>query len=419
MALPFLKKSDSKSDGEEHYLALDIGTEFVKAVIFTVDFQKFLINVKGFGRTRQHSNAMQGAMIINLENVISACDRAIGEALHEAESFLNKDKNPEEPEQQVPLPTKAIMGIAGELVQGITIMADYTREEPDAKIDEDEMDEVIGHVKQQAFADAVVDISEDIGVSPDALQELNSKINSTYIDGTKVDNPLGFTGKEVTYRVFSTFAPSLHVNSLKEIAANLGLEILSIEVQPYAVSRAIKGSRGKNFGAIVLDIGGGTTDVAVVDKGGIVGTKMFAYGGRVFSKRIAHDLKMELHDAENLKIEYTDGKLSKKMEESVKKALAKDVPIWAEGVELALADLDDLEFYPTQISICGGGSALPEIREAMMAHPWLQVLPFMKFPKASLLFPNQLEDINDETGGIIDPADVTPLALARMILELI
>ncbi|KXK09745.1 MAG: Cell division protein FtsA [candidate division WS6 bacterium OLB21] len=311
------------------------------------------------------------------------------------------------------------MGIAGELVQGITIMADYTREDPDSKIDETEMAEVIAHVKQQAFADAATDIAEDIGIPVAALQELNSKINATYIDGVKVDNPLGFTGSEVTYRVFSTFAPSLHVNSLKEIAASLGLEVLSIEVQPYAIARAIKGARSKEFSAVIIDVGGGTTDVAVVDQGGIVGTKMFAFGGRVFSRRIQKDLDLELHDAEQMKIEYADGKLTKDKEIQIRKALKKDINIWAEGVELSLEELDDLDKYPTQFYLCGGGSALPEVRQVLLEHPWLQVLPFRKYPKTSMLFPNQLVDIEDQTGRIIDPSDVTPLALARMILELV
>ncbi len=425
MKLPFLKQKTKAQSQDEVYLALDIGTEFVKALIFNVDFTSQQINVRGYARTRQHSSSMQGAMIVNIESVVKTCDRAIGEALHHSDETLKKkhkfdtDAETDEAQFHTPIPTKAIVGIAGELVQGITIMAEYTREDPKSKIDENEMGEVIQHVKQQAFADAVIDIAEDLGVPADALQEISTKVNSTYIDGVKVDNPIGFTGKDVTYRVFSTFAPSMHINSLREIAASLGLEILSIEVEPYAISRAMKGGRDKNFAAIILDIGGGTTDVAVVDKGGIVGTRMFAFGGRVFTKRISKDLELELNTAEQRKLDYADGKLGNKEQEEVKKALAKDIPVWCEGVELALSELDDLENYPTQIYICGGGSGLNDLREAMIEYPWLHTLPFLKYPKTSLLFPNQLMDVNDETKSVINPADVAPLALARMIFDLV
>lgn len=423
MKLPLISKknNDSKSvkaSDDEVLLALDIGTEFVKAILFNVDQTSSSINIIGYGRSRQHSNAMQGAMIINLQNVINSCDRAIGAALHHADK-LYAQKNKKEAVQHTPLPNKALIGIAGELVQGVSIVADYEREEPDLKIDKEETYEVVSKIKEQAFGDAVIDIAEEVGIKSDKLLEISSKIDATYIDGLKVDNPIGFTGREVAYKVFSTFAPSIHVNSLKEIAAELGLSILSIEEEPYAISRAIKGGRSENFSAIIIDVGGGTTDVAVVDKGAIVGTKMYAYGGKVFTKRIAEDLNLDLQEAESMKIKYSAKSLAKEVEEKVKHALAKDINIWVEGVELALSELEDIENYPTNIYLCGGGSALPEIKEALLEHPWLQVLPFMKFPKVGHLFPSQLEDIVDETESIIDPEDIAPLSLARMMLDIL
>lgn len=435
MKLPLFSKKNKEENLEDAtLLALDIGTEFVKAVIFSVDPQDKQIHVLGFSRVRQHSNAMQGAMIINLENVINSCDIAIGEALVHADKVAAQKsgkkkavaKDAVEAEKteavadvpfQTPIPTKAIFGIAGELVQGVTIVADYEREEPEEKIEKEETEEVIKHIKKEAFNDAVLDISDEIGIPAKKLEEINSRINATYIDGLKVDSPIGFTGKDVSYKIFSTFAPSIHVNSLREIADQLQLEIISIEVEPYAITRAVKGARSKDYNAVYIDIGGGTTDVAMVENGSIIGTKMFAYGGKVFTKRIAEDLKLELHEAEEVKIKYTNGQLDKAQETQVKKALAKDIKIWVEGVELSLAEMEDVETYPLEIYLCGGGSALPEIKQGLMQHPWLQVLPFVKYPKIEFLFPKQLIDIVDETDSLINPEEVAPLALARMVLE--
>jgi len=419
MKLPFLKKKKEKAQAEgEILLALDIGTEFVKAVLFTADKTTQEVHIKGFGRVKQHGNAMQGAMIINIENVVHTCDRAIGKALQNADKVAVARNRMRGGSVQTQIPKSAIVGIAGELVQGITIVADYNREGPDDKIDKDETDEVVKRIKEQAFKDAVVDISEEIGVDPNSLEEINTKINSTYIDGLKVDNPIGFTGKEVSYKVFSTFAPKIHLNSLRDILKQLKLHVLSIEVEPYTISRAIKGGRAENYSAVIIDIGGGTTDVALVDNGSIIGTKMFAYGGRVFTKRISKDLNIGFAEAEELKLKYSDQKLGKKMETNIKKALAKDVEIWAEGVELALEELEDVDTYPTTFFLCGGGSALPEIKQALIEYPWLQSLAFLKYPDVKYLFPNQLEDIFDETKLAISPEDVAPIALARMIFEL-
>jgi cell division protein FtsA len=385
-------------------------------VLFVPDDIENKVHIKGYGRCRQHPNAMQGAMIINIENVTNACDLAVGSAIANAEKFLTETERKNG--SRYLMPRKVIMGIAGELVKGITIMADYEREDPKGKIDEKELKEVIGHIKEQAFSDAVADIAEDIGVNAGSLMEINTKINATYIDGVKVDDPKGFTGKSITYRVFSTFAPALHVNSLKEVARNLNLQIISIEVEPYAVARAVNGGRKENYASIIIDIGGGTSDIAVIDHGVVAGTKMFAFGGRVFSKRIANDLNKELNEAEEIKIKYSSGNLPAPEMSRVRSALSKDLAIWAEGVEIGLKEVEeDVESYPTSIYICGGASALPEMKLALQEHAWLQVLPFAKFPKVEFLYPKLLAEIEDSTKSINDPADITPLALARMYLE--
>jgi cell division protein FtsA len=221
----------------------------------------------------------------------------------------------------------------------------------------------------------------------------------------------------VSYRVFTTFAPSIHLDSLKEVVRALNLEISSIEVEPYTIARALRGARDENFSGIIIDIGGGTTDVALVDTGGVVGTKMFAYGGDVFTKRLETDFNKEYRDAEEMKMDYSDLKLSDKQAKDIKKSFWKDIPVWVEGVELALGDFEDVEKYPSDIYLCGGGSSLPDIKEGLIEHPWLNVLAFDRFPKTSFIFPNQLEGLVDNTKKMIDPSDIAPAALALSTLE--
>jgi len=413
MKLPFLSKTN-KTDNEV-LLALDVGTEFVKAVIFTVEEGDTSIKVLGYGRSRQHGSSMKGAMVINIEHVVNACDKAIGEALNHADEIMSKELGVE---YVTPAPEKALLGIAGELVKGVTIIADYSREEPDVKIEQKEIDEVITSIKEYSFNQAINDISEETGIETKRLQEINTKINATYIDGVQVDHPLGMTGENISYRVFSTFAPSLHLNSLKEIASQLGLEILSIEVEPYAIARAVKDAKSEKFSAVIIDIGGGTTDIAVVDRGSVIATKMFAYGGKVFTKRISNKLKVQIEDAEKIKIDYSNGAVNETQSRAIREMLTKDCLVWAQGVELSLSEIEDIDSYPTVFYLCGGGSGLPEIKESLQEYAWLQTLPFAKHPKIEYLYPKQLEDINDVSRSITGPEDIAPLALARMYFEL-
>ncbi len=63
----------------------------------------------------------------------------------------------------------------------------------------------------------------------------------------------------------------------------------------------------RQAGALFVDVGGGTTDVALVRQGGIEGTRMFALGGRAFTKSLADRLDLPFPRAEALKVDYARG----------------------------------------------------------------------------------------------------------------
>lgn len=393
--------------GQKTYLAVDIGTEFIKTVLFRItDDRK--VQVIGYDRAPQKHNAMRGALIINLQNVIDVVDISIGNAVQMAEGIIK---------QSVALPKEAIMGIAGELVKGVVIVVNVERENPETKISDREVQGILANIKKQAFAGAKEEIAADTGIKTDQITEIDTVVNSVYIDGVKVDSPIGFTGKDLVYKVFSTFAPKIHVESIKEVADSLNLKVMKVVVEPYALAMGIEHAREERFSGIFIDVGGGTTDIALVENGAIAGTKMFAFGGRVFTKRIETELKVDHIAAENMKLDFSDQKLSPADATKVGKTLSKDIPVWLDGVELGLAEFDDIKEFPAQIFLCGGGALLPQIHEGLLAHPWLQVLPFSKFPKVQYLFPNQIADVEDLTRKATNSLDVTPLALARMALD--
>ena len=99
------------------------------------------------------------------------------------------------------------------------------------------------------------------------------------------------------------------------------------------VARAQGAELGAEYSAIFIDIGGGTTDVAVVRNGGIEGTKMFALGGRAFTKRLGAVLGTSFAEAEQVKLDYSAGNLADERQEKVKKALADDAEVWLGGIE--------------------------------------------------------------------------------------
>lgn len=398
------KKTVSRSSN--YHLAVDIGTEFVKSAVFKVEDEEVVI--LGYSRIKQKESSMYAAFIINLQAVIEACDKGIGEAV--AQAMQKEGEN-------FVIPSDVIIGIAGELVHGVTIMVNVERDNPSSKITQREVDKFVEKVKKYTFSSTVEEISREMGLKASQVIEVNTAINSVYIDGIKVSNPLGYTGNELIYKVFSTFAPKIHLDSINQVTNALNLKLSKIVVEPYALAVGLQNMRDPNANAIIIDVGGGTTDVALVSNGDIVGTKMFAIGGKVFTKRVQRELGVSYEEAEKIKIDYSNGAVDKDTDQKLTKAFEMDISTWLTGVEIALEGFQDVEEFPSQIYICGGGALLPEIQEGLLTYPWLQTLNFKKFPKVSFIFPNALNGVLDRTKSATLPMDVTPLALARMYLD--
>lgn len=392
----------SRAVKDQAAIALDIGTEFVKALIFTVDSDG-VCHVKGTGRSHQRLSDMQGGTITDIAGVTANCEKAL-EAAAEQAGFL---------------PDVVILGIAGELVKGTTTSVEIVRPNPTAKITLSELEKIIHDVQGSAFDQAREVISFESGIDKVDVRLVNAAIVDVLIDAYRVANPIGFHGKNIKVGIFNAFAPLVQLGAYQTVAEELKLDLLSIAAEPYAVSRCFGPETTQDFSAIFIDIGGGTSDIAVVQNGGLVGTKMFAIGGRAFTKRIAHLMGLSFTEAETMKLDYSAGKLPPEDQELVKHALASDARVWLSGVELALSEFINVDFLPSRILVCGGGSNLPEICELLRGHDWQASLPFAHQPKVQVIEPKDVAAVVDETEQLTNASDITPMALANLASELV
>jgi cell division protein FtsA len=391
-------------DGHEEALtactSLDVGTEFAKALVFEIDQDNHGV-VKGVGRKRQGLAHMQSGTVADISAVVDNCAVALQEA-EEMAGFR---------------PSQVVIGIAGELVKGFTTIHDQQRARSDAPITEAELGKLIEGVQRQAIRDAERSVTWETGLPSVDVRLVHAAVVGAWIDGYAVTNPVGFQGRNVRIAIFDAFAPLVHLGALQTVAARLDLELVAVVAEPYAVARVLDSEQVRQGGALFVDVGGGTTDVALVRQGGIEGTRMFALGGRAFTKSIADRLDLPFPRAEALKVDYARG-IARDRAAEVRQIVADDVAVWAAGVELVLEELAAGDLLPGRIHICGGGSRLPEIREALAADGFAKRLPFARPPEVSILEPAQIETIRDETHLLEDQQDVTPMGLAFQAIEL-
>jgi len=95
-----------------------------------------------------------------------------------------------------------------------------------------------------------------------------------------------------------------------------------------------------------------------------------------------------------------------------------DCEVWLSGVELALSEFSNLDLLPSRILLCGGGSNLPEIKEVLNSKSWYKNLPFAKKPQIHFIKPTDLKRVVDKTGLLKGYEDVTPAALANLVLDM-
>jgi cell division protein FtsA len=388
---------------KNYAIALDIGTEFVKALIFRIENGEGI--VEGVGRQRQRLSDMQGGRVTDISGVIQNCETALERAAEEAGVA----------------PKQCVIGIAGELVKGTTTTIHYKRGDSKEKITVKELSNIIAQVQQKSFDKTRSELAWETGYSEIDVKLVNSAVVDVRIDGYRVANPVGFQGRDILVSIFNAFAPIVHFGALQTIAEELGIDLLSITAEPYAVARCVGLEDSTEFSSIFVDIGGGTTDIAVVRGGGVEGTKMFAIGGRVFTKSIADTCDLTFPEAEKLKVEYSNGKIGKDTEirKKIKKAIENDCQVWLSGVELALEEFSNVDLLPSKVLLCGGGSLLPEIKEYLEKDDWIKHLPFARKPKIEFIKPNEVSMIKDETKKLVDSQDITPMALANLALGLV
>lgn len=389
-----------KSDDGQHLVALDIGTEVVKALIAKVTEDG--AEIIGVGRAHQALSDMQAGAIADISSVVANCDKALAEAEEQAKVSART----------------TVIGIAGELVKGTTLSVRVTRKDSSKALDMPEVERIIKLVQQRAEDRAKKQLAWELGGKEVEVRLVNSALVGIEIDGYSVTSPIGFQGRDIMVQLYTAFAPLVHIGALERTAQQLDLDLLAVAAEPFAVARSVIGDNANaRLNAILMDVGGGTTDIAVIDDGGVQGTKMFGIGGRAYTRSIERELGIEFSQAEQLKLALGTSKLPQNKTAAIEGSLKRTLDVWANGIELALSEFDKIDSLPHRLLLCGGGSSLDMLMDKLHDQSWHKNLPFTRKPTVQHIQPEQVVGIVDKTGDVTDHTFITAMGLLRVGLD--
>jgi cell division protein FtsA len=269
-------------------VGLDIGTSKIIAIVGEIT-QEGSLQVVGVGL--HESSGMKKGMVVNIDATVSAIQRALQEAELMADCKIRD----------------VYTGIAGSHIKG-------SNANGMVKIKDKEV--------SQADIDRVIETASSIALPGDQkiLHILEQEFNIDGQDGIK--KPLGMSGMRLEVEIHIVTGAVAAVQNIIKCVHRCGLEVREMILQPLASSKAVLAEDEKDLGVCMVDIGGGTTDIAVFTNGAIRHTAVIPIAGDQITNDIAMALRTPTRDAEDIKIKYG----------CALRQLAGDAPIEVPGV---------------------------------------------------------------------------------------
>jgi cell division protein FtsA len=251
-------------------VGLDIGTS--KIVVIVAELQpEGSLKVIGLG---QHiSRGLKKGVVVNIDATMQSIQRAIEEAELMADCKI----------------TTVFTGIAGSHIKSLN--AHGMVKIKDAEVTQMDMDRVIETARTIAL--------------PSDQQILHILTQEFIIDGQEdVREPLGMSGMKLEVKVHIVTGAVAAAQNIVKCIRRCGLEVNDLILQPLASSMAVLTEDEKELGVCLVDIGGGTTDIAVFKQGAIRHTAVVPIAGDQITNDVAVAFRTPTQSAEEIKIKY-------------------------------------------------------------------------------------------------------------------
>ena len=257
---------------KNYSVGLDIGT--TKIVVMVGEKNQFN-KVKILGVGKSQSLGVHRGVVNNITQTI----QSIKIAVDEAQSKSSVDVK------------EVAVGIAGQHIRSLQHSDYITRENPDEVINENDIDKLI----DQVYKLVMLPGEEIIHVLPQDFK----------VDGqSEIKEPIGMYGGRLEANFHIVVGQVSSIRNIGKCIKSAGLEMGDITLEPLASSDAVLSEEEKEAGVALIDIGGGTTDVAIFKDGIIKHTAVIPFGGNVITEDIKEGCSIIGNQAEQLKIKF-------------------------------------------------------------------------------------------------------------------
>lgn len=259
-----------RTETKDLIVGLDIGTSKVVVVVAEV-LPDSRFQVIGLGQSR--SEGLRKGVVVNIEATVQSIRRALEEAELMAACRI----------------TDVYTGIAGSHIKSFNssgMVAIKDREVGPADVDR------------------VVETARAVNIPTDQ-QVLHVLTQEFIVDGQEdIREPIGMSGVRLEVKVHIVTGAVSAAQNVVKCVRRCGLEVTDLILQPLASSLSVLTSDERELGAVLIDIGGGTTDIAVFTGGAIRHTAVIPIAGDQITNDIAMALRTPIPDAEEIKLRH-------------------------------------------------------------------------------------------------------------------
>ena len=253
-------------------VGLDIGTTKIVALVGKKnEFNK--VEILGMGKSK--SLGVHRGVVNNITQTIQSIQQAVEDAIINSKQEIND----------------VVVGIAGQHIRSIQHSDYITRENPEEVINDEDIQQLI----QQVYKLVMLPGEEIIHVLPQEYK----------VDGQgEIKEPIGMHGGRLEANFHVVVGQVSSIKNIGRCIKSAGLNMENITLEPLASSEAVLSFEEKEAGVALIDIGGGTTDLAIFKDGIIRHTAVIPFGGNVVTEDIKEGCSIIEKQAELLKTKF-------------------------------------------------------------------------------------------------------------------